>query len=98
MARISAPIGAAEVHQREHVLPVVLEVARVAAEEERGEDVVDDRGDGAGEVVGLAEAGEAGVGVDADPEVVGEGLAGGGVASSPTRPAGGPRTRSSRSW
>ena len=52
--------------------------------EERREDVVDDRGDGARQVVGLAEAGEAGVGVDADPEVVGERLAGGGVRLCPS--------------
>ena len=49
-----------------------LDVQRVAPEQAPGERVVDVRLDGAGAVEGLAEADDAGVGVDADPEDVGE--------------------------
>jgi len=54
---------------------VVLDIARVAADEQRRVDVVDDRGDGARQVIGLADPRQAGIGVDADPEIVGQRLA-----------------------
>ena len=49
-----------------------LDAQRVAAEETPAQRVVDVRLDRAGAVEGLAEADHAGVGVDADPEDVGE--------------------------
>ena len=79
------PHRAAEIHQREHVAPVILDVARVAADQQRREDVMDDRGDGARQVIGLAEAGQAGIGVNADPQVVGQRLPRRGVQLRPLR-------------